>query len=55
MAENHDLNTSNISLMEATLLERVRELKPFTKIEIRLIEGRVSIISTSTLKEDFPL
>lgn len=42
--------------LEWAVLERLRGMQPYSRIEIKWVsEGRVSIVTTSTLKEDFPL
>lgn len=41
--------------LERGVLAKLRELKPYMRIEIKMVEDRVSVVSTSTLKEDYPL
>lgn len=53
-----DERVGKLSAAERSAILRMRELKPHVKIEIRLDPAsafkRISIVSTSTLREDFP-
>lgn len=46
-----------LSAAERSVVRTMRELKPFQKIEIKLRDnrlGEITVISTVTLREDFP-
>lgn len=44
-----------LSAAERNMVLRMRSLKPYMKIEVKLVDGRISIISTSNVREDFPI
>ena len=47
-----------LSAAERSAVRQMRALKPFVKIEIKLKDnkpGEISVVSTATIREDFPV
>jgi hypothetical protein len=50
--------TIELSAAERKAVMLMRELKPYQKIEIKLVDnkpGKISVVRNETLREDFPV
>lgn len=49
------MTQSELSLAERKVVFLMREMGEYEKIEIRCQKGQITVVSTHTTKEDFPL
>lgn len=53
--KNETLSTNDLPLVQQKVLLLLSQMRPYDKIEVKMTENEVTVVSTSTTKETFPL